>query len=657
MTPLDRIKSIVPDTFEGLTSEWLITNSKGGFSSSTAIGCHTRKYHGLLVTTLPGREGRIHFLSSIEENINNGSQIRLGNNIYPGVMYPEGYGYIKDFCTLPVPTWIYSFGDVLLKKEILMREEEASVYIVYTLIEGAETLPAELRLLFTFRDSHTTTRENKALKNNISFNETGYSIQPYSILPSVNVSFSGEWAHFGDFYWDHNVIYEIERDRGLDFEEDRFVPGHEKITLKQGQPFVLKVSAGEDKSYRGDMIAGYSEILAKKIGYAKNIKTNKDLLSLGAGDFLVSSFSGLKSVNAGYPWFGEWGRDTMIALPGLTWCNGNTAWGLDVLKDYAGMIKNGMLPNTIGESQGFTSYNSIDAGLLYCRAVMKLIEFGYGNKPGEAVFIRSVLFQAVTSIVEAFLNGAVPETRLDSSGLISTGNENTQLTWMDATSKGKPVTSRHGYAVELNAMWYDSFILIKKLCGIIKSDIPAYADEYINKIPAAFIEAFWNENDGYLSDTSVDGAADHKLRPNLLFATSASEGLINRDIRVSSIKKVKEKLLTPMGLRTLSPDHPDFRGEYSGSSDERDAKYHQGTVWPWLIGIMVESSLLYCEDKKKELKFWGDYLDNLLDKHLYRQGVGHVSEIFDGLLPENGKGCFAQAWSTGELLRAYSLLK
>ncbi len=657
MTPLDRIKSIVTDTFEGLTSEWLITNSKGGFSSSTAIGCHTRKYHGLLVTTLPEREGRIHFLSSIEENINSSSQIRLGNNIYPGVMYPEGYGYIREFGTLPVPTWIYSFGDILLKKEILMRDEEASVLIVYTLMEGEETLPVELRLLFTFRDSHTTTRENIDLKKDISFSQDGYSIQPYSMLPPAYVSFSGDWAHFGDFYWDHNVIYEIERERGLDFEEDRFVPGHEKITLNKGQPFVVKVSAGAENRSDGDTVEEYGKILAKKISFTENIKTDKDLLSLGANDFLVSSFSGLKSVNAGYPWFGEWGRDTMIALPGLTWCNGNLAWGLDVLKDYAGMIKNGMLPNTIGESQGFTSYNSIDAGLLYCRAVMKLLEYGYGNKSGEVDFIRSVLFPAVTSIVEAFLNNIVPETRLDSSGLISTGNENTQLTWMDATSKGKPVTSRHGYAVELNAMWYDSFILIKKLCAMIKTDVPAYADEYINKLPAAFKEAFWNVEDGFLSDTCVNGAADHKLRPNLLFATSASDGLIDRDIRRASINMVKEKLLTPMGLRTLSPDHSDFRGEYTGGSDERDAKYHQGTVWPWLIGVMVESSLLYCEDKKKELKFWGDYLDNLLDNHLYRQGVGYISEIFDGAMPENGKGCFAQAWSTGELLRAYSLLK
>ena len=319
------------------------------------------------------------------------------------------------------------------------------------------------------------------------------------------------------------------------------------------------------------------------------------------------------------------------------------------------MIQNGLLPNTIGETQGFTSYNSIDVGLLFCRTVINLRKSGYGKSDSEKKYISEVITPAVREITGAFLRGAVPGAGILSNGLISSGTPYTQLTWMDATAWGRPVTSRHGLAVDLNALWFDAMNLIKSLEKENGGRITDELEEILEGFPEAFRKMFWLDEIGSLTDTVNENGPDYKLRPNMLFATSATKGLLNDKQMKGVVASAERHLLTPLGLRTLAPDDLRFEAVYEGGPDERDSRYHQGTVWPWLIGIMVESSLNASDQPESKAEFWLEYVDNLLETHLSVNGWGFISEIFDGDNPGEGKGSFAQAWSSGEVIRARAL--
>ncbi|MDC7126018.1 MAG: amylo-alpha-1,6-glucosidase [Spirochaetales bacterium] len=641
---------------EGCRYEWLETNGAGAFASSSIIECHSRKYHGMLVTPLDGKEGRYHILSSIEASVKADPDFNLATNNYPKTVFPNGYTDIESFSTLPVPTWIYKKGEERIKKEIFMSKGEKAVYVVFTQMSGKE-VELDLKFLFTYRNADTETHQNYMLNTGSDAFDKGFSINPYHDMPEASISFSGEWSRLEDWYWDYSVEYHIERDRGLEFSEDRFVPGVVTIVLEKNIPFIIRVGVESDVPKADNLSEIYNSHLKSCSSKSKKIKSDKDFLKYYAAAFLVKNSKGQKSVNAGFPWFGEWGRDTMIALPGLTFCIGDTAWAVSVLTDYAEMIKDGLLPNTLGESQGFTSYNSLDAGLLYCRTVLKLLETGFGEKKTELQKIKQTLLPAVESIVTAFIEGRVPNAKLNKDCLIEAGSPDTQLTWMDATAYGKPVTPRCGLAVDINALWFDSLNVYKSLLEMGEAEIPNDLIKLIKKVQSSFKKTFWIADKGFLTDTVFNGKQDGQLRPNMLFAASASKGLLAKRERASIVKAAKEQLLTPMGLRTLSPEDSSFEPYYNGNPDERDSKYHQGTVWPWLIGIMVESSLLSASNLDKERDFWTKYLDNLLENHLYQQGIGFVSEVFDGSNPSWGKGCFAQAWSTGEILRSYSLLE
>lgn len=634
--------------------EWLETNRSGAFCASTIIECPTSKYHGLLVTPLTGAEGRFHILSAVDAGLRGHSGFTLGTNQYPGALYPASYENLSKVELLPVPAWEYEHDGISLRKEIFMRQGEKAVYISYILTGGPAAAELDLKFMFTFRSSHNLTRMNSDINPDIGAGES-IIVSPYHGLPPARIEFSGEWEQTGGLYWDKNIEYVLEIERGLEGFEDRFVPGNISVCLKKGKAFVIRVSIEEESlNSPAELIKRRDVELTARKKETAEVTDVRRLLRYNARHFLLVNPSGKKSVNAGYPWFGEWGRDTMIALPGLTCYNGMTDYCVDVLCDYISMIRDGLLPNTLGDTQGYTSYNSIDAGLLFCRAVINLNKTGYGETAAENEVLLLKIKPAVLGIVNAFIEGRVPEARLDSSGLISSGSVDTQLTWMDATAWGKPVTPRHGFAVDLNALWYDALVLLKALC---EEDPPHAVEQLIEKIPASFREKFWMEEGGYLSDTVSEGKPDGKIRPNMLFASSASAGLLDARQRAAVVKTAEEQLLTPMGLRTLAPGDKDFQPVYSGGADERDSKYHQGTVWPWLIGIMIESSLAVSGESKKKAAEWKVYLDNLLEKHGQSQGWGYISEIFDGMQPEGGKGCFAQAWSSGEVIRSYELIK
>ncbi len=640
--------------------EWLETNNCGGFCCSTTMERNTRKYHGLLVSPVNGHEGRFHILSAVDAELRDGSGLTLGTNSYPDAEYPESSKYIESYDLMPFPAWLYSHGGSSVRKEIFMRSGEKAVWIAYTLEEGPDEAELGLKFLFTFRGSHSLTRANDALNGEIIKMQEGISLTPYEELPSVEIAFSDNYAADGELYWDYNICYEKEKERGLEWVEDRFVPGNISVKLLKKRPFVIRLGLKESEPvnyFSSNLLEIYNDEISARKTNAEMPCLPLDVLKYQSRHFLLKNPSGKQSINAGYPWFGEWGRDTMIALPGLTFYSGRTETGIQILLDYTSMIKDGLLPNTLGDTQGYTSYNSIDAGLLFCWAVSKMLDSGFGQKAQEVKILSDKLLPAVESVINAFIENRVPNAELTDEGLLRSGSKDTQLTWMDATAWGRPVTPRYGFAVELNSLWYDALKLNKRLCEICKRDFDKNLGRRAAEFPALFRGTFWLDDLGYLSDTVNENGPDRKIRPNMLFASSASDGLLDEHQISMVVQTAMEHLLTPLGLRTLAPDDPDFCPVYSGGSDQRDSTYHQGTVWPWPLGIMIESSLKAAEDIEKKVVFWSDYIDNLLNKHLFNDGWGFISEIFDGLNPDKGKGAFAQAWSCSEILRAAHLIK
>lgn len=642
--------------------EWLETNYAGGFCTSTAIECNDRKYHGLLVCPTAGHEGRYHFLSAVEARVMDTSRLTLGTNRYPDAEYPDSCRFIEKNQFMPWPSWIYRSGGTAVRKDIFMRRNEAAVWLAYTLEDGPDETELDLKFLFTYRNSHELTKANDQINCDIKTDSDRLWFRPYPGLPGTVISFSGNWHHEGTVYWDYNACYEMEKERGHEWMEDRFVPGKITASLQKNIPLVIRVGISEagdskDGPEKEEMIAVCEAEKNTRLADIGRPKRLHQILRKQARHFLLKNPSGKASVNAGYPWFGEWGRDTMIALPGLTFYNEKTETGIQILCDYISMIKDGLLPNTLGGTQGFTSYNSIDAGLLLCWSVSKLLKTGYGGRKAEKAVLIEKIRPGVNAIVDAFFENRVPNAYLTTDGMIYSGSPDTQLTWMDATAWGKPVTPRYGLTVELNALWYDALCLSDELNTTAGLKTAARISDLLKTFPKMYQSIFWLEDERFLSDTVNENGPDRRLRPNMLFASSASIGLLSMEQIRAVVDAAETHLLTPLGLRTLSPRDPDFQAVYHGGPDQRDSCYHQGTVWPWPIGIMVESSLLAAEDAKQKARFWDEYIEHLLEEHLLNDGWGFISEIFDGLNPGRGKGTFAQAWSCSEVIRASEITK
>lgn len=637
--------------------EWLETDGLGSYASATEGDCLTRKYHGLLVTPLSHFEGRFVLLSEARMEISSPMGFTLGSHRYPGAVYPEGYRDLHSFDPYPFPSWIYDNGAYRVKKEIAMVPGDAAVYVSWTLIEN-HILPgmpvqANLKLYHVFRGVHHLACENRVLNPCCSDITAGFSCQPYDALPAMGIQYTQNVSRKDIHYWDHNIEYDWERRRGFDYREDRFVTGGQSFTLYHNRPFIMRASLQpHDRDVDIRIRDNYQLEKQERRRVSIHSKSVWEKLFYHSRHFWITNRKGELSLNAGYPWFGEWGRDTMIALPGLSLPE-KLGEGLRVLADYAKHIKKGLLPNTLGEMQGFTSYNSIDGSLLYLRAVDLLLKKGDGELSAFSDTLVDEIFPAVYTIVLAFLEEKVPHVRLTSQGLLWGDKETSQSTWMDAMVDGVPVTPRYGFVVELNALWYQGL----GLCLTIGNDFPRSIREKIRRMydsfPKNFSETFYDREEGCLRDTVNDETEDHSLRPNMLFATAV--GLLPQGEGENVVQWAKKKLLTPMGVRTLSPDDPRFISHYEGNGTERDRAYHQGTVWPWLLGIMVESSLNYCQDLGTEKALWRKYLTDFIEAHLDKEGIDSISEVLDGGHPHKGKGCFAQAWSVGEVMRAWRL--
>src|SRR5271154_1473617 len=575
---------------EASRREWLETNGLGGFASSTIIGLNTRRYHGLLVAATKTPVGRYLLLSKLEETLLlDGRAFDLSTNRYPSVVHPQGFRYLKEFRLDPFPVFTYEIEGIEIEKTVFMVHGENSTIIQYQLgnVGGSKSLPEqialELRPLIAFRDYHSTTHENIALNTAVASLPGLASITPYTGLPSLHLAHNAGRLESGHASWYRNLEYEAERERGLDFTEDLFNPCLLRFDLRPGAGAMIIAStqprdAASVDEYRQAEISRRVSI----VRHAPIKDAFVESLITAADQFIVARGK-QKTVIAGYHWFGDWGRDTMIALPGLTLPTGKYEVARSILRTFAKHVDQGMLPNRFPDAGETPEYNTVDATLWFFEAARAYLAY-----TGDEQFVRTELYPVFTDIVSWHLRGTRYGIKVDASGLLSSGEPGVQLTWMDAKVGDWVVTPRRGKPVEIQALWYNALCIMEDLARKFAGE--AGQKHYGNMATLAswsFNRLFWNEKAGCLYDVITGAPPDPSIRPNQIFAVSLTHSMLSPERAKAVVEKVREHLLTPYGLRSLAPSDPQYRGRYAGGPIERDGAYHQGTVWPWLLGPFI----------------------------------------------------------------------
>ena len=622
-----------------LTREWLETNGIGGFSSSTISGLNTRRYHGLLIAATKPPVGRLVLLSKLEETLLiDGRRYELSSNQYPGVIHPHGFEYQTGFQLDPFPRFTYEIDGVRLEKSVFMVQGENTTVVQYELRNTDDTdMKLEIRPLIAFRDYHSTTHENGGLDPHVETEPGQTTFRPYTDLPALHLAHDpAEIDPNG--VWYRNFQYAIEQERGLDFAEDLFNPCTLVFELNSRNRISIiasttKHDAGQGDSYRHAEVDRRS---ANKTDLAA-------LLTTAADQFIVSRETG-ETVIAGYHWFADWGRDTMIALPGLTLVNGRTDIAKHVLAEFAKHVDQGMLPNRFPDAGEAPEYNTVDATLWFFEAVRSFVQY-----TADYEFVRTTLYSVLKDIIQWHLRGTRYQIHVDNDGLLYSGEPGVQLTWMDAKVGDHVITPRHGKPVEIQALWYNALRVMEDLATRFNDDANDYA-AMADKASASFNQLFWNEEPGCLYDVINGEIRDASIRPNQVIAISLVNTMVSIERAASILRVVERELLTPRGLRTLSTSDPNYIGRYEGGPATRDSAYHQGTVWPWLMGPYI-TAYVKTFGRKAGQTFAALWLENF-QPHLREACLNQVSEIFDGDAPHAPRGCVAQAWSVAELLRA-----
>ena len=629
--------------------EWLETNGIGGFASGTINGSNTRRYHGLLVAATKPPVGRFVLLAKLEETlICDGSPFELGTNRYPGVVHPQGFRYMKQFRLDPFPVFTFEVEGVEIEKRVFMVQGENTTIVEYCIvaIRDPSDVRLELRPLIAFRDYHSLTHENNSLNQEVREMPGLISVSPYDGLPelylandAIKVEATGDWYR--------RFEYRAERERGLDFVEDLFNPCVLRFSLNSQSQATI-IASTEPHSANAAPQYRQAEISRRRANAQRSPVENDFVQSLtSAADHYIVSRGDQKTVIAGYHWFSDWGRDTMIALPGLTLPTGRYDAARGILRTFAQHVDRGMLPNRFPDAGETPEYNTVDATLWFFEAVRAFLAYA-----GDLEFVQKHLYGVLSDIVAWHVGGTRFGIRLDPTGLLSCGEPGVQLTWMDAKVGDWVVTPRHGQPVEIQALWYNAVCILEDIAARL-GDEPA-RKRYNNMsalTKSSFNRQMWNADGGYLFDVIGEGPPDSSIRPNQIFAVSLPHSMLTPERAKQVVSVVQQHLLTPYGLRTLAPSDPHYRGHYTGDVTSRDGAYHQGTVWPWLIGPFITAYVKVnggSESARRQAERW---LAPLKD-HLEDAGLGHISEIFDGDEPHRPVGCIAQAWSVAEVLRA-----
>jgi predicted glycogen debranching enzyme len=623
--------------------EWLETNGIGGFASSTVAGANTRRYHGLLIAPLRPPVDRHALLSKLEETlIVDGHRFELSTNTYePLITHPEGYRVMREFRLDPFPVFVFACGGVEIEKSIFLIHGENSVVVQYTLRNaGGRDVQMEIRPLIAYRNFHALTHENGALDGRVDLGVSMASMTPYPGLPALHFAHDAQRV-YANGCWYRNFRYERELERGLDSCEDLYNPLILYFEFA-GRSTISVIASTEQRNVQKAAAYRQAEIARRQAIVAASPLPDEFITRLvaAADQFLVRRGERW-SVIAGYHWFEDWGRDTMIALPGLTLTTGRRDEARGILTEFAAHIDQGMLPNRFPDAGEAPEYNSIDATLWYFEAIRAL---------GEPEFVRGNLYGRLKEIVDWFERGTRFGIRVDSDGLLTSGEAGVQLTWMDAKVGDWVVTPRTGKPVEVQALWYNALRILEDFAKRFGDSEASHYSQMAEEAAAAFAPLFWNREASCLCDViAPDGTRDTSLRPNQIFAVSLPYTMLAPDQARQVVDCVDRELWTPGGLRSLSPRDPAYRGRIEGDQRSRDSAYHEGTIWPWLMGPFITAYLkTHGEAGRSDARAWITGFDH----HLTQAGLGQISEIFDGDFPEEPRGAIAQAWSVAEWLRA-----
>jgi len=649
-----------------LTKEWLLTNGRGSYASSTIIGCNTRRYHGLLIGTLEPPTNRIMALANcLEIIICNGTAFNLSTLEFSDRLAPAGFNYIKKFHQDTGVHFDYDLGKLKLTKSIYLVRDVDTVAVEYDWTSVQEPVEFVLRPFVGLRDFHLL-QKSYPDKSGLSSKRLGDGLLVGNDRPdSCQLFLSCPAANFElDQQWWFDFVYRIDRERGQDFTEDLWTPGFFRCRIDLPGRIVLWATLGSRIENEARLVGADIDSVREDLHNHQNAivaaaKKNRDqklkILYLAADQFIVKRNSNRASkttILAGYPWFADWGRDTFIALPGLLLSTGRFDQARLVLTTFAQAADAGMIPNYFDDRTAAAQFNSVDASLWFINAA-----FQYLTATADSTTFMQDFMPVIRWIVDSYEKGTRFGIHADSDGLITAGDNRTQLTWMDAKFAGAAFTPRCGKAVEVNALWFNALCWLAQFYTTRDLEIARRYKSMADKVEANFGKLFWNGEFGYLNDRILpDGSPDPTLRPNQIFAVSLPFSPLSADQQKSVVDIIEKHLLTPYGLRTLNAGDSRYKGKYTGPQQQRDEAYHQGTVWPYLIGPFVESYLKVNGFSRKSKKKAATFIQPLLE-HLTKDAcLGSISEIFDGDYPHTPRGCFAQAWSVAELIRAYQLV-
>jgi len=627
--------------------EWLETNGTGAFAMGTVSGANTRRYHGVLVATLRPPVERVVTLARLEESLRGAAgDVPLATNQYPGALHPKGFELLEHFRLDPCPTWVFQVGEARLERRLFLVPGGQTAVVVYR-----SDRPVRLRVepLFAFRDYHALGHRNDgantAVVEQAADGVRQLTVRPYPGFPPMFLYHPGE-AFTPAAVWHDNLEYLEELGRGLDFREDLMSPGD--FLLDVGPERLGWVMATLEPSAPPDAATVLRLEKERRAGRTRTKDPVQASLEEAAEQFSVTRADASPTIIAGYPWFTDWGRDTMIALPGLLIARGKLDVARQVLEGFLRLLDGGVVPNRFPDQAGPAEYNTVDATLWMFQAVRAYLAAG-----GDRAFLKEAFYPAARGIIEAHLRGTHHGIHVDAAdGLLVAGGPGTNLTWMDARVNGQPVTPRHGKPVEVNALWYNALRLMEDWAGEFRNAVEAarYV-ELAQQVARSFDASFWNPNTGCLYDVLLPEGPDSRLRPNQLLALSLPFPLLDEARRLSVLRRVEAELLTPVGLRTLAPSEPGYQPDYRGGPSQRDAAYHQGLVWPWLLGPFVDAYLVVHGHTAAARSHCRALLAGL-EARLFSQGcLGSVSECFEAEAPFRPVGAPAQAWSVAELLR------
>lgn len=661
---------------QGLDREWIITNGIGGYSASSIIGANNRKYHGLLIAALTPPARRFLILSKVDESLEiRGRKYNLYTNVGKEFI-SKGYEYQETFEKDYIPTFTYKIGKVEITKKICMEYGKNLVGIYYKIKNGASKAKLTLAPIMNFRDFHTVnTNHQYELKQEYKDRKAKIVIDGHSETPIYMITSEGKYIpHQNDSF--KKMFYLEEEKRGFCGEEDHVIPGRYEIEIKAKEEkeisFICSLEENIEEKNVKNLIRNEVQRLDKIIENTdlienKNKKTKKELQKdeliknfvIATDNFVVNRPNfGLHTLIAGYPWFLDWGRDTCIAFEGIVLLTKRYDIAKEIIKTMTRDVKYGLVPNGYSGYDNRPLYNSVDASLLLFEAVNKYLKY-----TGDYQFIKEEIYPVLENVIESYCKGIdVSENNiyLDIDGLIVSGTENTQNTWMDVKFAGKAVTPRNGKAVEVNSLWYNANKIMEKLSIKFGHLISAKRyKELAKQCKKAFEEKFYNQENKCLYDV----LGDSKIRPNQLFALSLTYTVLepNSEKAKNIIKIVEKKLLNSYGLKTLAKGEPNYVEIYEGNEEHRDTSYHQGITWTWLLGLYynaLKNQLNATKDKdeKNELETkiekFANKTEKTFKKELYENGcIGSIAEIYDSIKPQLPKGAFAQCWSIGEIFR------